>query len=158
MNMTANQLRNPIAKTGMLIRRPVVEVFDAFVDPEITTKFWFTKSTGKLKAGTQVEWTWEMYDHSVSVMVKEIEPNKRIVVEWGNYKSRTTVEWTFKPFGENQTFVEITNSGFQGSPDELLAQVSDSTGGFSLVLAGLKAFLEHDIQLNLVRDRFPEGK
>jgi len=156
--MTANQLRNPIAKTGMLIRRPVVEVFDAFVDPEITTKFWFTKSTGKLKPGSQVEWTWEMYDHSVPVMVKEIEPNKRIVVEWGNYKSSTTVEWTFKPLGESQTFVEITNSGFQGSPDELLAQVSDSTGGFSLVLAGLKALLEHDIQLNLVRDRFPEGK
>ena len=29
-------------------------------------------------------------------------------------------------------------------------------GGFSLVLAGLKALLEHGIQLNLVADHFPD--
>jgi hypothetical protein len=29
--------------------------------------------------------------------------------------------------------------------------------GFSLVLAGLKALLEHDVRLNLVADRFPKG-
>jgi hypothetical protein len=32
-----------------------------------------------------------------------------------------------------------------------------STEGFSFVLAGAKALLEHSIQLNLVRDRFPDG-
>jgi hypothetical protein len=30
-------------------------------------------------------------------------------------------------------------------------------GGFTLVLAGLKALLEHNIRSNLVADRFPEG-
>jgi uncharacterized protein YndB with AHSA1/START domain len=58
------------AKAEMLIRRPVAEVFEAFVDPAVTTRFWFTKSEG-----------------------------------------------------------------------------------FALVLAGLKAFLEHHLQLNLVPDR-----
>lgn len=32
----------PQAKAEMLIRKPVEEVFEAFVDPEITSKFWFT--------------------------------------------------------------------------------------------------------------------
>ena len=50
----------PVSKTGMLIRRPVAEVFEAFVDPEITTKFWFTQSGGRLEAGKQVQWEWEM--------------------------------------------------------------------------------------------------
>jgi len=36
-------------------------------------------------------------------------------------------------------------------------QALDSTGGFVLVLAGAKAFLEHGIALNLVADRFPDG-
>ncbi|MBC7990984.1 MAG: polyketide cyclase, partial [Luteimonas sp.] len=27
----------------MLIRRPVAEVFEAFVDPAITSRFWFTR-------------------------------------------------------------------------------------------------------------------
>ena len=30
----------PVARTGMLIRRPAAEVFEAFVDPAITTRFW----------------------------------------------------------------------------------------------------------------------
>jgi hypothetical protein len=36
-------------------------------------------------------------------------------------------------------------------------QVTDSTQGFSLVLSGLKALLEHDVKLNLVADRYPKG-
>jgi hypothetical protein len=35
--------------------------------------------------------------------------------------------------------------------------VTGSTQGFSLVLAGLKALLEHNVRLNLVADRFPKG-
>jgi hypothetical protein len=31
----------------------------------------------------------------------------------------------------------------------------DSTGGFSFLLAGLKAFLEHGLELNLVADHNP---
>ena len=35
--------------------------------------------------------------------------------------------------------------------------VADSTEGFTLVLAGLKALLEHNVRLNLVADRHPNG-
>ena len=34
----------PITKTGMLIRKPIADVFEAFVNPDITTRFWFTKA------------------------------------------------------------------------------------------------------------------
>lgn len=94
----------PVTKTGMLMRRPVEEVFEAFVNPDITSKFWFTKSSGRLEDGKQVQGEWEMY--GISIPVK---------------------------------------------------QVTDSTQGFTLVLAGLKAFNEHNIQLNLVVDRYPKG-
>lgn len=33
----------------------------------------------------------------------------------------------------------------------------DATEGFAFVLAGAKAWLEHGVELNLVRDRFPKG-
>ena len=147
----------PITRTGMLIRKPVADVFGAFVDPEITTKFWFTKSSGWLEAGKQVRWDWEMYGISVPVTVKTIEPNKRIVVEWPGYSGHTTVEWVFAPQKDGTTFVSITEAGFSGDGDELVKQVTDSTQGFSLVLAGLKAFLEHNVRLNLVADRYPKG-
>ena len=147
----------PMTKTGMLIRRPVADVFEAFINPDITTKFWFTKSSGRLEVGKQVQWDWEMYDVSIPVTAKIIEPNKRILIEWPGYSSPTAVEWMFAPQEDGTTFVSITEAGFTGDGDELVKQVTDSTQGFTLVLAGLKAFLEHHLQLNLVGDRFPKG-
>jgi len=149
--------RVPVTKTGMLIRKPVDQVFEAFVNPDITTKFWFTRSSGKLEAGRQVQWDWEMYGISIPVTAKAIELNKRIVVEWPGYSGLTTVEWTFAPQKDGTTFVSITESGFTGDGDDLVKQVTASTQGFSLVLAGLKALLEHDVRLNLVADRYPKG-
>jgi hypothetical protein len=32
----------PIAKTGMLIRKPVAEVFEIIVNPAVTSKYWFS--------------------------------------------------------------------------------------------------------------------
>ena len=147
----------PITDTGMLIRKPPADVFEAFADPALTTQFWFTKSSGRLEPGKQVKWEWEMYGHSVPVTAKVLEQGKRIVIEWAGYSGPTLVEWTFAPYAGGATFVSITERGFTGTGDELVKQVTDSTQGFSLVLAGLKAFLEHGIRLNLVADRFPEG-
>ena len=147
----------PISTTGMLIRRPIEDVFNAFIDPDITSKFWFTKSNGRLEPGRQVQWDWEMYNHSVPVTVKAVEPNAHIAIEWPGYQALTTVDWRFKRVEDASTFVSITESGFAGTGDEVRKHVASSTEGFSLVLAGLKAFLEHNIRLNLVADRFPKG-
>jgi len=147
----------PVTRTGMLIRKPVADVFEAFVNPDVTAKFWFTKGSGRLQPGKQVHWDWEMYGISIPVTPKAIEPNKRIVIEWPGYSSPTTVEWTFAPQEDGTTFVSITEAGFKGDGDALVKQVTDSTQGFSLVLAGLKALLEHDVRLNLVADRYPKG-
>jgi uncharacterized protein YndB with AHSA1/START domain len=147
----------PVAKTGMVIRKPVAQVFEAFVDPEITTRFWFTRSNGRLEEGKQVRWEWEMYDVAVIVAAKTIEPNKRIVFEWPGYTGSSIVEFLFSPQEDGTTFVSISESGFHGDASELIKQVTASTEGFTLVLAGLKAVLEHNIQLNLVADRYPKG-
>jgi len=148
----------PIATTAMLIRKPVSDVFEAFVNPAITSKFWFTKGSARLQVGQQIRWDWEMYNVSVQVNVKAIEDNQRILIEWGSAGEKpTTVEWVFTARSDNTTFVSVTNSGFSGDGDELISQALDSTGGFALVLAGAKAWLEHGINLNLIADRFPEG-
>ena len=148
--------RVPVAATGMLIRKPAAEVFEAFVNPALTTQFWFTKASGRLEPGTQVTWDWEMYGVSAVVDVKVVEPHRRIVIEWPGQNGQTTVEWTFTPH-PGGTFVRVTDSGFTGSGDDVTAQALDSLGGFSLVLAGAKALLEHGVRLDLVRDRFPPG-
>jgi uncharacterized protein YndB with AHSA1/START domain len=39
-----NQGKKQFAEAGMLIRKPVEQVFEAFINPEITTSFWFLKA------------------------------------------------------------------------------------------------------------------
>lgn len=144
----------PVAKAQMLIRKPAAQVFEAFIDPAITSRFWFSKGSGRLEPGKRVRWDWEMYGAGTEVDVKAIEENRRILIEW-DPDHPTSVEWTFEPQGEDRTFVTVKNWGFHGDPDQVVAQALDSTGGFNLLLAGLKAFLEHGIELKLVPDHAP---
>lgn len=144
----------PVVKSEMLIRRPVEEVFEAFIDPEITTKFWFTKSSGRLEEGKHIRWEWEMYGVSDDVHVKEIEQNKLIRIESSD---NTKTEWIFTPRTENETFVSITNSGFTGNGDDIVNYAIDSMGGYTMVLCALKALLEHNITLTVVADKAPDA-
>ena len=145
----------PVVKADMLIRKPIKEVFEAFVDPGITTKFWFTKSSGRLREGKYIRWDWEMYGVWDDVLVKSIEHNKRIVLESSD---KTIIEWIFTSRTDNETFVTIMNLGFTGNGDEIVNQAIDAMGGYTMVLCGLKAFLEYNIELNLVSDKAPDAK
>ena len=147
------EISNPVVEAQMLIRRPVADCFEAFVNPEITTKFWFTKSSGRLVLGKKIRWDWEMFDVGDSLTVKELEENRRILIQWES--DPTTVEWRFEAHGHEATLVKISKWGFVGDCDSVLPQAIDAKGGYSIVLAGLKAWLEYGIELNLVRDQFP---
>jgi uncharacterized protein YndB with AHSA1/START domain len=150
-----NHADAPAAMAAMLIRRPVAEVFEAFVDPAVTSRFWFSRGSGLLEPGKTVTWHWEPYHASAEVRVKAVEFNARIEIEWSAYGHPTTVEWQFTARPDGTTFVSITNTGFRGDGADITRQIVSSTEGFTLVLAGLKAWLEHGLALDLVWDRFP---
>lgn len=141
-------------EASLLIRKPVAEVFEAFIDPALTKHFWFTKGSGRLEVGKTVTWEWEMYHVSTKVLVKEILLNKKISIDWD--EPATSVDFNFKTLSDGSTYVTIKHYGFDKTGDELLQIVKDSTGGFTTVLDGLKAFLEHNIDLNLIADKFPK--
>jgi uncharacterized protein YndB with AHSA1/START domain len=147
----------PIAKAQLLIRKPVEEVFEALVDPAITSRFWFSKVSGLLETGKRIRWDWEMYGVHADVDVKTVEINKRILVEWNGPENPSLVEWTFEDKGNGTTFVVVKNSGFKGAADKVVAEALDSTGGFTFLLAGMKIFLEHGIEPNFVVDHAPNA-
>ena len=150
--MTNNKAK--CAEAKMLIRKPVEEVFEAFINPAITKNFWFTKASGRLEVNKPITWTWEMYNVSATVITKEILQNQKIVFEWDDPVK--TVEFCFKELDDESTYVIVTESGYNKTGDELIAVIKDSTGGFTTVLDGLKAFLEHRINLNLIADKYPK--
>jgi uncharacterized protein YndB with AHSA1/START domain len=97
-----------------------------------------------------------MYGVSTEVDVKAVEENRRILIEW-DPDHPTSVEWTFEPRGEDRTFVSVRNWGFHGDAEKAVAAALDSTGGFNLLLAGLKVFLEHGIEPGFVEDHAPDA-
>jgi uncharacterized protein YndB with AHSA1/START domain len=150
-------IQPPVAKAQILIRKPVAQVFEALIDPAITSHFWFSKGNGRLETGKRVRWDWEMYGQHTEVDVKSIEKNKRILIEWNGPENPSSVEWTFEDKGDNTTFVIVKNWDFGGDTNKVVAEAIDSTGGFTFLLAAMKVFLEHGIEPNFVLDHAPDA-
>ncbi|NBB16705.1 polyketide cyclase [Caulobacter sp. SLTY] len=144
-------------KAQTMIRAPADKVFEAFVDPEVTTRFWFSKASGRLESGAVVRWEWEMYGAADDIHVRSLEPGKSLVFDWGGEDGLTRVECTLTELGDGQTFVEVTNIGFKGDADSVIAQALDSNGGFTTVLCAAKVWLEHGINARLIEDKYPQA-
>jgi uncharacterized protein YndB with AHSA1/START domain len=148
----------PAVEVGMLIRRSPADVFAALADPALTTRFWYTRSSGPMVAGAQLTWEWEMHGVCSQIRVLAMEDERRIRFEWSGYRPEapTTVEFRFIPW-DGGTYVQATESGFTGTGDEVVGFAVASKGGFTFLLSSMKAFLEHGIELGLVADAFPKG-
>jgi len=63
-------------KVQMGILKPAHEIFDAIVDPEKMNKYFISKSTGRMESGKSLIWTWEDFDATHEVRVKDVEKDK----------------------------------------------------------------------------------
>ena len=66
------------ATAAMLIRKPVPDVFDAFVNPRSLEKFWLKSASGPLARDATVEWEFMVKGARETVTVTEFIPNQTI--------------------------------------------------------------------------------
>lgn len=151
-----------IVHVQMLIRKPVEEVFEAMVNPEITSRFWFTKSSGRVEPSQTLEWEWGQFGVKDIVDIKEVKTNELISLEWKLGELKTLVEMVFEPYSETSTLVKVRESGFweidpvkDENFEEKIKLMLGQKGGWNLVLSNMKAWLEHEINLNLIADHNP---
>ncbi len=97
-----------------------------------------------------------MYNVSSIVKVNEVLTNKKISIEWD--EPATIVDFEFTALTRDTTYVVIKNYGFSQTGDDLIEAINNNAGGFTTVLDGLKAYLEYGIELNLIKDKFPDIK
>ena len=107
-----------------------------------------------MQAGEKIRWDWEMYGVHTIADVKAIDQNERILIEWNGPENPSFVEWTFESMDDGQTFVTVRNWDFSGGLEEAI----NSTEGFTYLLAGMKFYLEHGIEPNLVLDHAPNAR
>ena len=134
-----------VAKSEMLIRRAVSEVFAAFVDAGTIRKFWLENVSGPLAAGAEVEWTFMAPGASTTVRVVEFREDRCIVFDWSD---GIRVQLLFVSHVSDQTRAVFTASGFRTAASAVAAME-----GFSIVLCDLKTLLEGGQSANLVRDK-----
>ena len=142
------------ARAQILIRKPRAEVFNAFIDPDIMSKFWFRRNDQGLCEGLIMSWYIgeAVNAPEIEVRVKSIIPPSQIIIEWGQDNQLTTVAWSLDEQNPEETRLVIEEFGFTGSKEEVFAQALDSTSGFNQVIVALKALLEHDSIINVVKD------
>jgi len=143
-------MKPPIATIELLIRRPAGDAYRAFVEPEILTKFWLRRASEPLSLNRSVRWEFLVAGAAARVTVRELKENQRIGTVWDD---DTTIDFTFREIEPALTLVGVTQAGFQGSPDEVVAKALDATQGFTLVLCELKALLEKNVSLDAVADK-----
>ena len=138
-------MTNHVAKATMLIRCPVAEAFDAFVNPKKITQFWLDSTSGPLVYGAKVSWSFMVPGATETVTVTELQDQRRIGFDWSD-GIQVTID--FQEHGNGAVCVSAKASGF--SAEEA---VVGATEGFSIVLCDLKTLLEHGKSANLVRDK-----
>ena len=136
------------ANCSMLIRRPVAEVFGAFVNPGVITKFWLESTTGPLARGAQVTWRFMVPGATDTVTVIAFEDQKRIAFDWSD---GIRVDMSFEPFDGSATKLAVEAAGFKG--ENAAESAIGATEGFTIVLCDLKTLLETGRSASLVRDK-----
>ena len=104
-------------------------------------------------AGTEVSWDFHDFPGAFPVLVQEIVPNKKIILQWeadGCKGTWTTVTMTFHPLDDGRTLVRISEYGWPDT-DAGVRGCLGNCEGWTGMLCAMKAWLEHGITL---RDGF----
>jgi uncharacterized protein YndB with AHSA1/START domain len=148
-------------KVSGRIARPVEEVFEAVADPTKLSAYFTTGgSVGRMETGRTVQWDFADFPGAFPVEIVEVEPNRRIVLRWEANEGppengeatagaayMTTVVFTFEPLDDGRrTLVTIKEGGWRETPGGLKAAFGNCQG-WSQMLAALKIWVEHGINL-----------
>ena len=148
-------------KVSGRVSKPVAEVFEAVTDPKKLSGYFTTGGAkGRLEPGATVWWSFHDFAGEFPVEVKEVEQNKRIVLEWAahegdatdgdagaksaGYSTRVTME--FAPLDDGRTLVTIAEEGWRETQKALRASYGNCHG-WTQMLCSLKVYLEHGINL-----------
>ena len=94
------------ATAAMLIRKPVRDVFDAFVNPRSLEKFWLKRASGPLARDATVEWEFMVEGARETVTVTEFIPNQTIGFRWAG---GLVVTLRFEPHDPGSTRLSVTS-------------------------------------------------
>jgi uncharacterized protein YndB with AHSA1/START domain len=133
-------------KVEIQVLKPAAEVFEAIVNPEKMSKYFISKSSGRMEEGKTLIWKFPEFKTEFPVRVRKIEENKFISFYWDIDNLELLVEMTLAPVKRNFTVVTVTE-GSRDIDEKSIEWLMGNTEGWANFLACLKAYLEYGINL-----------
>lgn len=131
--------------TKLKILKPVNEVFEAIVDPNKMSNYWFSSGTGRVQQGKTITWRYDEYNAEGDINVLAVEENKQIVFSWGGNDQETVVTITLKEMDNTSTIIEVNESGLKEDDPEIVNKMIGQKEGWVYMLTCLKGYLENGI-------------
>lgn len=133
------------AKAAVQISKPVADVFEAVVNPEIMCNYFIAKGSARMETGTEVQWGFPEFEGEFPVNVAEVIADEKVVFYWGAAEGQKKVTITFTPY-KDATVVHVTE-GSEPLTDKNLDWVIGNTEGWTSFLLCMKAWLEYGVHL-----------
>lgn len=131
--------------TKFKLLKPTNEVFEAIVDPEKMSNYWFSSGTGRVEQGKTITWRYDKYNAEGIIRVIEVERNKKIVFSWGEYGQETVVTITLTGMDNMNTIIEVNESGLKEDDPEIVSKMIGQKEGWVYMLTCLKGYLENGV-------------
>ncbi|MFA7617184.1 MAG: SRPBCC domain-containing protein [Weeksellaceae bacterium] len=131
------------AKASLQIQKPVEEVFEAIVNPEIMSKYFISESSGRMETGKELFWEFGDFPGKFPVKVTEVRPNSSVSFVWDD---ETIVRIILEEQTDKSTVVKITE-GEKELNEKNLEWCLSNTFGWANFLDCMKACLEYGINL-----------
>ena len=131
------------AKASIGIQKPVQEVFEAIINPEMMSNYFISKGSGNLESGKEVQWEFPEFEGSFPVVIEEIRENEFVSFVWD---PESLVEIKLERKSENDTVVHVTEKGHNPDDPGIKWAIGQSEG-WANFLACMKAWLEYGIHL-----------
>ena len=129
------------------MRKPAAQVFEAVVNPEKLSSYFVQAASAPLRAGTTVKWKFAEFPGEHDVIVREVVADQRVVLEWDRPDGgKIQVEMAFQALDAGATMVQISESGWRDTPEDIRASHGNA-GGWMHMMCCLKAYLEYGINL-----------
>jgi uncharacterized protein YndB with AHSA1/START domain len=130
--------------TKFRILKPADEVFEAIVDPDKMSNYWFSSGTGRMEQGKTITWRYDEYNAEVVINVLEVVEDHKIVFSWGGYGQETVVTISLKEL-DTSTIIQVTESGLKEDDPEIVNKMIGQKEGWVYVLTCLKGYMENGL-------------
>lgn len=126
-------------QTQMQINVPANKAYEAFVNPEEISGFWFSHSSERWETGKTITLKYVEYNAELDIEIVHMEENRLIQFTWGN----RLVDIHFEE-NDNGVIVTTIEQDFdKNEVEQLLGQKE----GWVYMLSCLKAYLEYNVEI-----------